>query len=291
MTSTLRFSLFQQLRIKGWVAVTLYSLIGLLVNGLRGIDLTFSVLVCSLFVLNGYWYIYNDYIDAPYDRLDPVKKIRNVFCEGNRQKILLGKIIIYATPVMSVLLAFFVPLKCSVWVFVLLILGYLYSAPSFRGKERPFWDWLIHILWVALNFVPGYLYFFEADGLFFVLFTLCSLNSLIAQINNEFNDFVVDSLSQHRTTAIVIGKKNTFYLRLALEFLFVFLLGAVAVHYAFYGTLILLLATFFLFLWFERITVFDRIDTLKEFVRFRYGHVLTLWVAVWLIEAGVRRLL
>jgi 4-hydroxybenzoate polyprenyltransferase len=245
----------------------------------------------SLFVLNGFWYIYNDYIDAPYDRLDPGKKVRNVFCEGARQKILLAKIIIYATPVLSVLLALFVPFRCSVWVFILLLLGYLYSAPSFRGKERPFWDWLIHILWLALNFVPGYLYFRNADLLFYVLFCICGLNSLISQINNEFNDFTVDTLSHHRTTAIIIGKRNTFYLRMALEFVLVFLLGWMAIHYGFYATFALLIATFLVFLWFERITVLDSIDDLKDFVRFRYGHVLTLWMAVWLIEAGVKRLI
>jgi 4-hydroxybenzoate polyprenyltransferase len=290
MNQMIRFNLFQQLRIKGWIAITIYALIGLLLNGLKGIDLTYCLLICSMFVLNGFWYIYNDYIDAPYDRLDPMKQRRNVFCEGEREKILLGKIIIFATPILSVLLALFAPFKCSIWVFILLVLGYLYSAPSFRAKERPFWDWLRHILWVALNFVPGYLYFFKADLLFYALFFLASLNSLIAQINNEFNDFTVDTLSKHRTTAIIIGKRNTFYLRLALEFLFVFLLGWMAVHYHYYGTLFCLIATFLIFLWYERITVLDKIDLLKDFIKFRYGHIMTIWVAIWLIELGLKKL-
>ncbi len=284
-------NLYHQLRIKGWIAITVFGVIGFLVNWLQGFDFTFVLLLASLFFLNGYIYIYNDYHDAPFDKLDPQKSKRNPFCGDDPERIRIGKIVMYGTPVLSVLLALFLPFRCAIWVFIVLGLGYIYSAPKFRCKERPFWDWFIHIFWLVLNFVPGYLYFFEADARFYIIAAICGTNSLISQINNELNDFVVDSLSKHRTTVIILGKRNTFYVRWALEFLLAFLIAWLAFQYEYYAVLAVLVPTFLYFLWIERIQVLDKIETLREFVKIRIGYVLTIWLAVWLMEAGLKKLI
>ena len=284
------FNLFQQLRIQGWVAVTLYGFFGLFLNRLGGPDLTFFLLLVSLFLANGFAYVYNDYHDAPFDKLDPLKAKRNPFCGDDPRKLLIGRIVLVGTPLLSSLLALFVPFKCAVWVFAVLFLMYIYSSPHFRGKERPFWDWFIHIFWIVLNFVPGHLYFFGPDLLFYFLAAIVGLNSLIAQINNELNDFSVDAMSKHRTTALVLGKRNTFYVQWGLEILLFGLSAYLAFVSRYPAVFAVLVLSYLYYTWVERITALDRIEGLREFVRFRSGHLVTLWLAVWLMEAGLREL-
>ena len=284
-------NMFDHLRVKGWIAITFYAGIGFLLNWMNGFDLTYFLLLCSCFVLNGFIYVYNDYNDAPYDKLDPLKAARNPFSGDDARKIRMAKIVMYLTPALTVLFALFVPFRCSVWIYVTLFLGYIYSSPHFRCKEKPFWDWFIHIFWLVLNFVPGYLYFFSADLRFYVLAVFCGVGSLISQINNELNDFVIDSQSNHRTTVILMGKRNTFYVRWFLECVFALLLIWLAVHYHYYAAFTVITVSFLCFVWVERIQVLGRIDATREFVKIRIGHVVTLWFAVWLMEAGVKKLI
>ena len=139
-------------------------------------------------------------------------------------------------------------------------------------------------------FVPGYLYFFKPDPLFYILFAAVGINSLISQINNEFNDFAVDTLSNHRTTAIIIGKTNTFYLRWVLDFIVFAILVGLALRYHYYIVLAFLVSTYAWFTWVERIQALNKIGELRDFIKIRTGHLTTFWTALWLLEAGLKKL-
>jgi 4-hydroxybenzoate polyprenyltransferase len=243
--------------------------------------------------------VYNDYEDAPYDKEDDQKRNRNVFCGEDEGKKRIGKIIIIATPVLSVLLGLFVSPEWAIFAFALVVLGFLYSSPLFRAKERPFWDWAFHVVWLAMIVVPGYLYFFQPDELLFAMWTILAVNSLIAQINNEMADFQVDSLVGHRTTTIILGRKRTFYIRSALEFLLVGLVFWLTIQYKFYVVSIVMIPTFLCFLWVERIAAWNKLDSIRDHVQFEKGvrrrtrltYFTFLWGFVAISEAVFKRLL
>jgi 4-hydroxybenzoate polyprenyltransferase len=259
------------------------------VNSLKGLDLNYLALVLSMFLFNGFIFTYNDLEDAPYDKEDTYKKIRNVFCGDDRRKKVIGKVIIFTTPLLSVLLGLYVSVGWALFALGLLALGFLYSSPVFRAKERPVWDLVFHILWISMMVVPGYLYFFTPDRLFFLIWGILATNSSIAQINNELRDFSVDSLAGHRTTVIVLGKKRTFFLRWALELLLVSLILWMAVAYELHVLLLAVIPSFLYFVWVERIQALDNTERIGDHRRMRIAYFLFLWMCVGIAEAALKR--
>jgi len=282
-------TLFKHLRVRVWIFVTLPVFVGFFLNSLKGLDLNYFALVLSMFLFNGFIFTYNDLEDAPYDKEDAYKKIRNVFCGDDRRKKLIGKVIIFTTPLLSVLLGLYVSVGWALFALGLLALGFLYSSPVFRAKERPVWDLVFHILWISMMVVPGYLYFFTPDRLFFLIWGILATNSSIAQINNELRDFSVDSLAGHRTTVIVLGKKRTFFLRWALELLLVSLILWMAVAYELHVLLLAVIPSFLYFVWVERIQALDNTERIGDHRRMRIAYFLFLWMCVGIAEAALKR--
>lgn len=283
-------SLYEQLRVKGWIIVAIPVSFGFLINGLRGFDLNFCALALSMIFINAFFYLYNDYEDAPYDKEEEGKRKRNVFCGEDPQKKRIGMVVIFATPVLSVLLGLYVSVGWAIFALGMLVLGFLYSSPVFRAKERPVWDWIFHIVWLAMIVVPGYLYFFKPDALLFIIWTILAINSLIAQINNEIRDFEVDSLVGHRTTTFILGKRTTFYVRWALEFLLVGLVVWLTIRYKFFGVLAVIIPTFLYFLWVERIQALDKIDSIGDHIKTRLTYFTFLWGLVAILEGLTKKL-
>ena len=87
-------------------------------------------MVCA----NAFFYVYNDYEDAPYDKEDDFKRKRNVFCGEDPQKKRIGMVTIIASPVFSVLLGLFVSVEWAIFAFGLVVLGFLYSSPLSAQK-------------------------------------------------------------------------------------------------------------------------------------------------------------
>ena len=282
-------TLFKHLRVRVWIFVTLPVFVGFFLNSLKGLDLNYFALVLSMFLFNGFIFTYNDLEDAPYDKEDAYKKIRNVFCGDDRRKKVIGKVIIFTTPLLSVLLGLYVSVGWALFALGLLALGFLYSSPVFRAKERPVWDLVFHIVWISIMVVPGYLYFFRPDKLFFVIWGILATNSCIAQINNELRDFSVDSLAGHRTTVIVLGKKRTFFLRWALELLLVSLILWMAVAYELHVLLLAVIPSFLYFVWVERIQALDNTERIGDHRRMRIAYFLFLWMCVGIAEAALKR--
>ena len=282
-------TLFKHLRVRVWIFVTLPVFVGFFLNSLKGLDLNYFALVLSMFLFNGFIFTYNDLEDAPYDKEDTYKKIRNVFCGDDRRKKVIGKVIIFTTPLLSVLLGLYVSVGWALFALGLVALGFLYSSPVFRAKERPVWDLVFHIVWISIMVVPGYLYFFRPDKLFFVIWGILATNSCIAQINNELRDFSVDSLAGHRTTVIVLGKKRTFFLRWALELLLVSLILWMAVAYELHVLLLAVIPSFLYFVWVERIQALDNTERIGDHRRMRIAYFLFLWMCVGIAEAALKR--
>lgn len=169
----------------------------------------------SLFLLlaltAGYWLAFalNDYFDAPFDKVDPVKAARNVFVhrDVNRRKGLLG------LAVMSVFL--FVAfaqfgLRGYLTLMVSLFIMWGYSAPPLRFKSRPGLDLLIHAVFVETfpYFICLFLIGAEWGRLDYVMLLILFLSSLAAQLEQQIRDFAVD-VRTGRTFATVAGLQPT----------------------------------------------------------------------------------
>jgi len=290
LAETSEMTLFRQLRVKEWFFVTLPALFGLLVNSLHGLDLGWCALILSMFLFNGFIFIYNDYEDAPYDKEDEYKRKRNVFCGEDRRKKTVGTIIIFAAPVLSILLGLSVSIWWALFALGLVVLAYLYSSPVFRAKERPLWDVVFHVVWISMMIVPGYLYLRRPDALFFVMWLIFATNSAIAQINNELRDLAVDSLAGHRTTVILLGRRRTFFLRWGLEVLLVCLIAWVALRYRYYVFITVVILSYLCFMWVERIGALDKLETIGDHLKIRIAYVLFLWLCVGTTEALLKKL-
>ena len=284
--------LVKQLRVRGWVAVTLPFLFGYVLNGLTGFDLNYLVLLTAMFLYNAYGYTYNDLADSATDKDDPLKKDRNLFCGEEAWRRAVGRAIILVNPVLCILLAFYVSTGYGLFAVFLVIVGFLYSSPLFAAKARPIWDWVFHGMWLPLMFIPGYLYFFEPDRLFFVLLALLTLNSIIGQINNQLTDFELDSVTRHKNTVLLLGKRRSFFVRMGLELALVALFLWITVLYRYPATMAVILPTFAYFFWIERIRVLRSGDlqAVGDYVHVRLFYIMSAWVAVLLVEQGIRML-
>jgi len=285
-------ALLNQLRVRGWIAVTLPFFFGFLLNGLTGLDLKFLALLTAMFLYNGYGYIYNDLADAPTDKGDPVKRERNVFCSDSAGKRAVGKMIIFIHPVLCILLALYVSPGWALFAVFLVVVGFLYSSPLFGAKARPVWDWVFHGAWMPLMFIPGYLYFFEPDTLFFAILGLLAINALIAQINNQLDDYELDRVTRYRNTVLLLGKRKSFFVRLGLELALVTLFLWIAVTYGYPVTLAVILPSFSYFFWVERIQVLRsrNIENVGDHVQTRLWYFMSVWISVGFVEQGIKML-
>lgn len=190
-----------------WGTTLIIAALALLIHDAINAGSVFLLLALTA----GYWLAFalNDYFDAPFDKVDPVKAARNVFVQGNmsREKGILGLAVI------------------SVFVFVAFaqygVRGYLtlivslfvmwgYSAPPLRFKSRPGLDLLIHAVFVETfpYLICLFLLDAEWERLDYVMLLILFLSSLAAQLEQQIRDFSVDARTG-RTFATVAGLKRT----------------------------------------------------------------------------------
>lgn len=156
-------------------------------------------------------FMINDVVDAPDDALNLVKTKSNVISQGllTYQEgyflaggfFLLSAILFY----FGGWLSFFVGLGT-------LLLSYAYSTPPLRLKARPIVDVLSHILMLSgLLILSAYLvYDASPNGAWWVIIGV-TMASAYGQFYNQFDDFETDKQAELKNTAMLIGKRNTFF--------------------------------------------------------------------------------
>ncbi|UCE13365.1 MAG: UbiA family prenyltransferase [Candidatus Heimdallarchaeota archaeon] len=188
-----------------------------------------TFIVLSMVFFNIYIWISNDYYDAPYDAEDSYKKTRNVFCgrrESSDYKI--GLIVMWFSLIAGLICGGIAGFEYFLFAMAGMLLAYLYSSPTFRAKSRVGFDWIFHVVWFQITFLPLYLYIFGFDVIwgieskhiqFYSVFLYISLLSLLAQINHQIPDYSIDLQTNQRTTVVALGVKNTITLRYVFYFI------------------------------------------------------------------------
>ncbi|MFW9995122.1 MAG: UbiA family prenyltransferase [Candidatus Odinarchaeota archaeon] len=189
--------------------------------------------ILSMVFFNIYIWISNDYYDAPWDKEDGYKGSRNVFCDdpGSRDYrigLVLMRFSLLAGLASGLIADLLNPETFPIYfLFALagMLLAYFYTSPAFRAKGKAVWDWIFHIIWFQITFLPLYLYIYGFDviwGLdvqFYAVFLYISVLSLLAQINHQIPDYEIDYKTNQQTTVVRLGIKKTIQLRYLAYFL------------------------------------------------------------------------
>ncbi|UCG00874.1 MAG: UbiA family prenyltransferase [Candidatus Heimdallarchaeota archaeon] len=225
-------TLLYHLRVPNIVGTSLLALTGLIL-ALRqpsnfNLDVAFLIFLSMVF-FNIFIWVSNDYFDAPYDAVDEYKKSRNVFCsEPETRDYKIGMFVIWFSLIAGLICGFFAGLLYFLFTVAGMLLAYLYNSPVFRAKSRIVFDWIFHVVWFQITFLPLYLYIFGLDVIwgiekehiqFYSIFLYISVFSLLAQINHQIPDYSIDLKTKQRTTVVVLGIENTVKLRYIFYFL------------------------------------------------------------------------
>jgi 4-hydroxybenzoate polyprenyltransferase len=194
-------------------------LLGFFWNNLEGFDMQYLVLIVSIFCANVFMFVVNDFYDAPHDVEDYRKRIRNVFCSLDTR--MLGKVTLYASLGLSLLLGAVVSLSILSIIIIFNLLAFSYSAPPIKLRNRAYWDWIFVFLWKGLIISAGYIYFFGTDLHAlnsFIVWTLAIilLFSLIGQLDNQLRDFEVDRTTNSGHSVQRLGPRTSSYLKTVL---------------------------------------------------------------------------
>ncbi|MFX1285526.1 MAG: UbiA family prenyltransferase [Promethearchaeota archaeon] len=218
-----------RLRFPNIVGSSLFALTGLVLNLRNSLDFDMFnaiLIILSMIFFNIFIWISNDYYDAPYDAADEYKKSRNVFCgypDSGDYKI--GVILIWISVIGGLISGLLAGLIYFMFAIAGMLLAYLYNSPVFRAKSRVGFDWIFHVVWFQISFLPLYLFIFgfnviwSFDIQFYSVFLFISITSLLAQINHQIPDYFLDLKTNQRTTVVVLGIDTTIKLRYIFYFL------------------------------------------------------------------------
>ncbi|MHA2203485.1 MAG: UbiA family prenyltransferase, partial [Candidatus Hodarchaeales archaeon] len=206
------------------------------------------LIILSMIFFNIFIWVSNDYYDASYDAADDYKKSRNIFCsEPETREYKIGRFVIWFSLVAGLICGLFSGILYFMFTVAGMLLAYLYNSPIFRAKSRIGFDWIFHVVWFQITFLPLYLYVFGLNVIwgferehiqFYGIFLYISVFSLLAQINHQIPDYSIDLQTKQRTTVVAIGVENTVKLR----YIFYFIISiAVLVICFLNGTIIALL--------------------------------------------------
>ncbi len=244
-------NVFYRLRGPNIIGTTLFAFTALILN-LRqnnNFDLLGAFfIILSMVFFNIYIWISNDYYDAPFDIEDEKKSKRNVFCESpNNRDYKIGLVVMWFSLIAGLVSGFLASFISFLFAVGGMLLAFLYTSPVFRAKGRPILDWVFHVVWFQITFLPLYLYIYGFDVIwgfetkhiqFYAIFIYISLISLLGQINHQIPDYAIDMQTNQRTTVVVVGIETTLKLRYGMYFL---MTAAVFVLCLLNGTILALL--------------------------------------------------
>ncbi|MFX1516265.1 MAG: UbiA family prenyltransferase [Promethearchaeota archaeon] len=243
-------TLLYRLRVPNIVGTSLLALTGLVLAIRQPSSFNLGgafLIILAMVFFNIFIWVSNDYFDAPYDAYDDYKKTRNVFCsEPATREYRIGNFLIWFSLIAGLICGLFSGILYFIFTVAGMVLAYLYNSPIFRAKSKIVFDWVFHVVWFQITFLPLYLYIFGLDVIwgfekehiqFYAIFVYMSVFSLLAQINHQIPDYDIDLQTKQRTTVVALGIENTIKLR---YIFYIFISIAVLVICVINGTIIAL---------------------------------------------------
>lgn len=206
-----------------WIAAFIASAAALVVH--EQVTLHFLLLAVALAAGYGLAFAINDYYDAPADALAPAKQGRNPFVNTPVSAATFKRTFFWLSVPLAVIFASF-GWSAVPFIGLSMLVGFGYSKPPLRFKDRPGVDLLIHALFVQTYPYVVTVWFtgrgwLPLDGL---IITITFLASLTAQLEQQLRDYETDLLAESQTFTTQYGVKITHQLLLVGTFL----LGLVA---------------------------------------------------------------
>lgn len=175
-----------------------------------GIQILIGTLI-SIF-LSPVFFLINDYFDVPFDKLDPVKRRKNVFCVNtSRSTKIYGLLIVVLSVIIFLSLSYYISFEIFVIAIIMTFLSAFYSAPPIRIKEIPFLDFIAHGVALGGSFFilggslisPVSILF--AHPIFVLLLIFSVLDGAWIQYISQLADFKIDLIAHQRTTSVWLG--------------------------------------------------------------------------------------
>ena len=208
---------------------------GFFCNNLIGFNLEYMALILGFFFSNVFGFVINDFFDTISDHKDDEKKVRNIFCSSKTK--LLGKVMLYTSLGLSLFFGIMVSYPILLFIILLNILAFSYSAPPIKLRDRLYWDWIFVFLWKGIIIFAGYFHFFginmsAMNPFMYGTMGIVLLVSLVSQISNQLRDFDVDKKTNSNNTVQYLGfktalavKRTSLVIFYAFSLIFCFLLG------------------------------------------------------------------
>ncbi len=274
---------------------------GFFCNNLVGFDGEYIALILGFFFANVFGFVVNDFLDAPSDRKDDEKKGRNLFCSSKTK--LQGNLILYSSLGLSLFFGVMVSYPILLFIVLLNILAFSYSAPPIKLRDRLYWDWIFVFLWKGVIIFAGYYHFFginmsAMNPFMYGTMVIVLLVSLVSQISNQLRDFEVDKKTNSNNTVQYLGfktalavKRTSLVIFYAFSLIFCFLLGL-------YITIPLILLNFSLYLFVnpgkyryvvEYANIWVIVILLERFmIHFSPWFIAIIWTVavVWIVAMG-----
>lgn len=240
-------------------------------------------LVFVTFPLNYLVYGLNDYNDISADKINDRKG--NFLFGAKASKSYLDKVPKRIALVLFPFILYFT-FTSGIMMFVLLLamilINIVYNYPPFRIKERPPFEIFIqagYVLTVIFSVLLNDLEMIPWQTIIYLI-----LFAFQAHIAGEIMDIEPDALSNKKTTATIIGRKNTKYLMLVLLIIETYILGYWFQDYVLAG----ILGVFSIWLVLDAFIVFkDKPYTLFQMKLFGLGMNASAFATmIWVLYSG-----
>jgi 4-hydroxybenzoate polyprenyltransferase len=169
-------------------------------------DIFFFFLI--IFFLSGFGFSINDCFDQKEDSFDKTKKNPLVSKEIEFKKALTFSL---SLAILGLIFSSFYGLTIFLFSLCQILSLFLYSSPLFRLKSKPFLDLIVHGFFGGFFLLFFPLLFFKVK-LSFPLYLMGAsffYFSIILELRNEYEDYEAERMAQIRTTAQLLGKKNS----------------------------------------------------------------------------------
>jgi 4-hydroxybenzoate polyprenyltransferase len=274
---------------------------GLFCNNLGGFDWGYIAIILGFFFANVFGFVINDFFDALSDCIENEKKGRNLFCSSKTKG--LGKVILSTSLGLSLFFGGIVSPQMLLFIGLLNLLAFSYSAPPIKLRDRLFWDWIFVFFWKGIIIFAGYFYFFDADMSAMNPFMYGSMGivllvSLISQISNQIRDFEVDKKTKSNNTVQFFGFQTALFIKRTLLVIFYAFSLIFCVLLNLYITMPLILLNFSLYLFvnpgkYRYVVEYANIWILVIFLEYFMIHfnpwvIAVIWAVavVWIVAMG-----
>ncbi len=170
------------------------------------------LVLTSNMCLTAFTFSFNDIEDAEDDFLDLVKRERNVIANGSLERkwayLICSSLLVTGLAILQ-----FVDPQLTIIAFIFSVNSFFYSWKKIRFKSIPFIDLLSHAFAIGIQqLLITYYAFNPLDFRIFPYIGLVTSFSFATQLSQELRDSRIDEVTNIRTTAQILGERNTMVL-------------------------------------------------------------------------------